>query len=65
MDNELRYADECVRHKILDVLGDFALAGCDIVGQITAYRSGHRLNAQMVKKLVAQEETAVFERRCA
>ena len=54
-----------MRHKILDVLGDFALAGCDIVGQITAYRSGHRLNAEMVSRLVAEEEIAVFERRCA
>lgn len=42
--NELRIADECVRHKILDCIGDFALLGCDIHGHFRAYRSGHNLN---------------------
>ncbi len=54
IDNPLRFADECVRHKILDLLGDFALAGCDLVGQITAHRSGHQLNAHTVRTLLAQ-----------
>jgi UDP-3-O-acyl N-acetylglucosamine deacetylase len=49
--NQLRYADECVRHKVLDVLGDFALAGCDLIGQFIAFRSGHRLNADLVERL--------------
>jgi UDP-3-O-acyl N-acetylglucosamine deacetylase len=53
IDNTLRFADECVRHKILDILGDFALAGCDLVGQITAHRSGHQLNAHMVRTLLS------------
>jgi UDP-3-O-acyl N-acetylglucosamine deacetylase len=56
MGNCLRFPDECVRHKILDLVGDFALSGCDIAAHITAYRSGHRLNAQMVKALLAQAE---------
>lgn len=49
--NELRFPDECVRHKTLDVLGDLALAGADILGHITAYRSGHQLNAALVERL--------------
>lgn len=42
--NQLRAADECVRHKILDCIGDFALLGCDIHGHFRAYRSGHNSN---------------------
>lgn len=42
--NELRAPDECVRHKILDCIGDFALLGCDIHGHFRAYRSGHNGN---------------------
>ena len=52
--NPLRFEDECVRHKTLDLVGDLALAGCDLVGQIIAYRSGHRLNAELVKALLAE-----------
>lgn len=52
--NELRFPDECVRHKALDLVGDLALAGCELVGQITAHRSGHRLNAELVRALLAE-----------
>lgn len=52
--NALRFEDECVRHKTLDLVGDLALAGCDLVGQIIAYRSGHRLNAELVRALLAE-----------
>ncbi|NIL98433.1 MAG: UDP-3-O-[3-hydroxymyristoyl] N-acetylglucosamine deacetylase [Planctomycetales bacterium] len=52
IENELRYEDECVRHKILDIVGDLSLAGCRIVGKIVAHRSGHRLNAELVKALL-------------
>lgn len=52
VNNELRFEDECVRHKTLDLVGDLALAGCDIEGQIVAYRSGHRLNADLVRALL-------------
>ncbi|MCC7420990.1 MAG: UDP-3-O-acyl-N-acetylglucosamine deacetylase [Planctomycetaceae bacterium] len=51
IDNTLRASDECVRHKILDCLGDFALIGCDLHGYFDAFRSGHRLNRDLVKKL--------------
>jgi UDP-3-O-[3-hydroxymyristoyl] N-acetylglucosamine deacetylase len=51
IDNPLRFENECVRHKALDLIGDLALAGCDLVGQIIAYKSGHRLNAELVKAI--------------
>ena len=51
--NQLRATDECVRHKILDAIGDFALLGCDLHGHITAWRSGHSLNQQLALKLEA------------
>ena len=54
LDNELRFADECARHKLLDMMGDFALSGCDLIGKFTASRSGHRLNSQMVFALLQQ-----------
>lgn len=53
IDNPLRYADECVRHKILDVVGDLALAGRPIVGHVVACCSGHRLNGDLVEQLIA------------
>jgi UDP-3-O-[3-hydroxymyristoyl] N-acetylglucosamine deacetylase len=54
LDNELRFDNECVRHKALDLLGDLSLAGCDLAGQFTAYKSGHRLNAELVKVLLKE-----------
>lgn len=54
LENSLRMENECVRHKALDLLGDLALAGCDLVGTIHAYRSGHRLNAELVRMLLAE-----------
>jgi UDP-3-O-[3-hydroxymyristoyl] N-acetylglucosamine deacetylase len=56
VDNEVRFEDECVRHKMLDLVGDLALAGCDIVGQITAHCSGHRLNAELARVLLTEGE---------
>jgi UDP-3-O-acyl N-acetylglucosamine deacetylase len=65
IENELRYRDECVRHKALDLVGDLALAGCDIVGHIIAHRSGHRLNADLVRALLNEEEVVEAWRRSA
>jgi UDP-3-O-acyl N-acetylglucosamine deacetylase len=65
IENTLRFEDECVRHKILDLLGDLALTGCDLVGQFIAYRSGHRLNAEMAKALLTEGELREHWRRCA
>jgi UDP-3-O-[3-hydroxymyristoyl] N-acetylglucosamine deacetylase len=52
LENTLRFDNECVRHKALDLIGDLALASCDIVGTIVAHRSGHRLNAELVSALL-------------
>lgn len=52
VDNELRFDDEHVRHKIVDLLGDLALLGRSLRGRIVAYKSGHRLNHQLVRKLM-------------
>lgn len=49
--NELRTPDECVRHKILDCIGDFALLGCDIHGHFRAYRSGHNVNHDICRSV--------------
>lgn len=59
--NELRFVDECVRHKTLDLIGDLALAGCDLIGHIVAHFSGHRLNAELVRSVLAhhQAETSL------
>ena len=50
-ENKLRFDDELVRHKVLDVIGDLALLGCPIHGRIVAYRSGHSLNHRLARKL--------------
>jgi UDP-3-O-acyl N-acetylglucosamine deacetylase len=58
IDNTLRCPDECARHKILDCIGDLALAGCDLSGCIEAHRSGHQLNAEFVRRArLAHAET--------
>ena len=51
IDNHLRYADEPSRHKILDLVGDLSLFGHDLRGHVVAYRSGHPLNVELVRKL--------------
>jgi UDP-3-O-acyl N-acetylglucosamine deacetylase len=60
IDNRLRFPDEPARHKILDLVGDLALCGCDLVGHVVAYRSGHPLNVELARALtrVAQRESA-------
>ena len=65
MENELRYRDECVRHKALDLVGDLALAGCDLAGHVIAHRSGHRLNAELVRALLSEEKITEVRRRSA
>jgi UDP-3-O-[3-hydroxymyristoyl] N-acetylglucosamine deacetylase len=53
----LRYADEFVRHKILDAVGDLYLAGHAIVGAYVAYKSGHALNNKLVRALLAEQSS--------
>ena len=63
--NELRATDECVRHKVLDCIGDFALLGCDIHGHFRAYRSGHNLNHAICRPVLAAQTTAQSLRKAA
>ncbi len=56
IDNPLRFPDECVRHKVLDLLGDLMLLGQFIVGRIHARKSGHALNHALARALRQREE---------
>jgi UDP-3-O-[3-hydroxymyristoyl] N-acetylglucosamine deacetylase len=49
----LRYGDECVRHKVLDVIGDLALAGLPLLGAYRSVRGGHKLNHAVLTALLA------------
>src|SRR5215216_2144786 len=51
----LRYKNEFVRHKILDIIGDFALLGMPLQGKVTAEKSGHSVHAQLLTKLLKTE----------
>ncbi len=54
-ESPLRFADEFVRHKILDIIGDFALLGMPVLGKITAEKSGHAVHAALMSKLLKSE----------
>lgn len=54
-EHPLRFADEFVRHKILDIIGDFALLGMPILGKIIAEKSGHSVHASLMSKLLKSE----------
>src|SRR5712672_2674763 len=49
----LRYSDECARHKVLDVIGDLALAGLPLLGAFRSVRGGHKLNHAVLTALMA------------
>lgn len=60
----LRFPDECVKHKILDVIGDLYLLGYSLIGSFHGYKSGHTLNKALLNKLLADKdawETVTFE----
>jgi UDP-3-O-acyl N-acetylglucosamine deacetylase len=71
IDNELRFHDECVRHKLLDVIGDLALTGCEVVGHVVGHRCGHQLHAELAKRLLEHAENNEYwfesaaHRKCA
>ncbi|HET8692053.1 MAG TPA: UDP-3-O-acyl-N-acetylglucosamine deacetylase [Steroidobacteraceae bacterium] len=52
----LRFEDEFVRHKILDAIGDLYLLGHSLIGEYTAYKSGHGLNNRLLRALLADAE---------
>jgi len=55
-ENPLRFQDEFVRHKILDIIGDFALLGMPILGKIKAEKSGHSVHASLMSKLLKNDK---------
>ncbi|RLI68086.1 MAG: 3-hydroxyacyl-[acyl-carrier-protein] dehydratase FabZ [Candidatus Gerdarchaeota archaeon] len=56
VNNELRFSDEFVRHKILDLIGDFYLLGLSLKGYVIAIKSGHLANVELLKKIKKQEK---------
>lgn len=52
----LRYVDEFVKHKILDSIGDLYLLGHSLIGSFCGHKSGHALNNQLLRALLAQED---------
>ncbi len=61
VDNSLHFGDECARHKTLDLIGDLALAGVDLVGRFVSYRGGHNLNGKMANRLAELAKTQTQE----
>ena len=63
----LRFGDEFVRHKMLDAVGDLYLLGACLIGEFSAFKSGHRLNNLLLRELLARpdcyEEVAFDEQR--
>jgi UDP-3-O-[3-hydroxymyristoyl] N-acetylglucosamine deacetylase len=60
----LRYEDEFVKHKILDAIGDLYLLGKSLIGEFRGFKSGHALNNQLLRTLIAQTdawEVVTFE----
>jgi UDP-3-O-[3-hydroxymyristoyl] N-acetylglucosamine deacetylase len=53
LNGPLRFADEFVRHKALDLIGDMALVGQPLLGRIVAHKAGHALHTQLVTRLLA------------
>ena len=57
----LRFADEFVRHKALDSIGDLALLGAPVIGILRSRRGGHRLNVALARAVLADPANYVFE----
>ncbi len=55
-----RRVDECVRHKILDAVGDLMLAGAPILGLYSGYKAGHQLTNLLLRKVFATAGAATF-----
>jgi UDP-3-O-[3-hydroxymyristoyl] N-acetylglucosamine deacetylase len=53
----LRFRDEFVRHKILDAIGDFSFLRNRVLGHVVAYKAGHKLHLDLVKKILKQKES--------
>ncbi len=60
---QLRYDDEPVRHKILDLIGDLSLLGKPILGHVKSYKSGHRTNIEFAKMIQSSFSTFKFNKK--
>jgi UDP-3-O-[3-hydroxymyristoyl] N-acetylglucosamine deacetylase len=56
LNNSLRFDDEFVRHKILDVIGDMALVGYPLIGHLVAHRGGHALHTAFAAQVLAESD---------
>ena len=63
IDNQLRFANECARHKTLDLIGDLALAGVELIGKFVSHRGGHQLNGRMAEALHQLAESTLAGHR--
>ncbi len=54
--NDMRFADECVRHKVLDLVGDLSLLGGPLIGTIKAHKTSHNFNRLVIQHFVQQPE---------
>ena len=65
LNGPLRFSDEFVRHKVLDLIGDLALLGKQIIGRVVAHRAGHAMHTALVSRLLRDpsvwEETTLEE----
>ena len=55
-----RFHDECVRHKVLDLIGDLSLLGVPVIGHFVAHRAGHSIHAQMVKAILENPDAWIL-----
>ena len=56
LNSSLRFEDECVRHKILDVIGDLALVGYPLIGHLVAHRGGHALHVAFARRILDETD---------
>lgn len=63
LNGRLRYRDEFVRHKALDLVGDLALAGHPVLGHVVAHRAGHRLHVELTRRLLEEPGLSCVEER--
>lgn len=61
IDNQTLFDNECARHKILDMIGDFSLMPFDLEGEIRAQKTGHQQNADALKALLASVEPCTLQ----
>jgi UDP-3-O-[3-hydroxymyristoyl] N-acetylglucosamine deacetylase len=54
LNNALRFEDEFVRHKILDVIGDLSLVGYPVIGHLVAHRGGHALHTAFAARILEE-----------